>query len=136
VTGLPGQQSKPAATGADSGSADEQVDAQSTVTDDSAQSGGPQVFGGGPILGVASTSKANTIREFNKKNHYNDWMFVYDPNSDRGGLLKGPIEPDSTQNSVGGTMPAGMQPAVPGKSVMTPQPGGQQPNQPQPPEEQ
>ena len=47
------------------------------------------MFGGGPILGVASTSKAKTIREFNKKNHYNEWLFIYDPNSDRGGLLKG-----------------------------------------------
>ncbi len=29
------------------------------------------VFGGGPIVGVASTSKAQSIREFNHKNHYN-----------------------------------------------------------------
>src|SRR2546430_12537041 len=28
------------------------------------------VFGGGPIVGVASTSKDKSIREFNKKNHY------------------------------------------------------------------
>ena len=37
------------------------------------------VFGGGPIVGVASTSKAQTIREFNHKNHYNQWQFIYDP---------------------------------------------------------
>jgi type II secretory pathway pseudopilin PulG len=54
---------------------------------------GGQVFGGGPILGVASVSKAKTIREFNKKNHYNDWIFIYDPTSDRGGLLVGPWQP-------------------------------------------
>src|SRR5256885_10465553 len=46
-----------------------------------------QVFGGGPIVGVASTSKAQSIREFNHKNHYNQWQFIYDPSSDRGGLL-------------------------------------------------
>jgi type II secretory pathway pseudopilin PulG len=52
-----------------------------------------QVFGGGPILGVASTSKDKTIREFNKKNHYNDWQFIYDPSTDRGGLLNTPAQP-------------------------------------------
>jgi type II secretory pathway pseudopilin PulG len=64
------------------------------------------VFGGGPILGVASTSKAKTIREFNKKNHYNDWMFIYDPTSDRGGLLVGPWQIPNTQTLPGAT-PAG-----------------------------
>jgi type II secretory pathway pseudopilin PulG len=52
-----------------------------------------QTFGGGPILGVASTSKEKTIREYNKKNHYNDWYFVYDQSLDRGGLLVGPWQP-------------------------------------------
>ena len=52
-----------------------------------------QVFGGGPIVGVASTSKAETIREFNHKNHYNQWQFIYDPASDRGGLLNTPAQP-------------------------------------------
>ena len=42
-----------------------------------------QVFGGGAIVGVASTSKDKTIREFNKKDHYNQWQFIYDPTSDR-----------------------------------------------------
>jgi type II secretory pathway pseudopilin PulG len=51
------------------------------------------VFGGGPIVGVVSTSKAATIREFNKKNHYNQWQFIYDPASDRGGLLSTPNQP-------------------------------------------
>ena len=52
-----------------------------------------QVFGGGPIVGVASKSKDKSIREFNKKNHYNDWQFIYDPNTDRGGLLNTPAQP-------------------------------------------
>ena len=53
----------------------------------------PQVFGGGAIIGVASTSKAKTIREFNKKDHYNKWQFIYDPSTDRGGLLMTPNQP-------------------------------------------
>ena len=52
-----------------------------------------QVFGGGPIVGVASTSKSETIREFNHKNHYNQWQFIYDPSTDRGGLLNTPAQP-------------------------------------------
>ena len=51
------------------------------------------VFGGGPILGVASISKAQTIREFNHKNHYNQWQFIYDPTMDRGGLITTPAQP-------------------------------------------
>jgi hypothetical protein len=52
-----------------------------------------QVFGGGPIVGVASTSKAATIREFNHKSHYNQWQFIYDPTMDRGGLITTPAQP-------------------------------------------
>ncbi len=51
------------------------------------------VFGGGPILGVASISKAQSIREFNHKNHYNQWQFIYDPTMDRGGLITTPAQP-------------------------------------------
>lgn len=63
--------------------------------------GAPQVFGGGAIVGVASMNKAKTIREFNKKNHYNQWQFIYDPSTDSGGLLMTPNQPPlqgSTQN--------------------------------------
>jgi type II secretory pathway pseudopilin PulG len=45
---------------------------------------------GGLIIGVASTSKDRTIREFDKKDHYNQWLFIYDPSSDRGGLMNTP----------------------------------------------
>ena len=41
--------------------------------------GGGPTFGGGPIVGVASTSNKQSIKELNQKNHYNDWEFVYDP---------------------------------------------------------
>lgn len=61
-----------------------------SITSDNLSS---QTFGGGPIVGVASTSKAKTIRMYNKKDHYNDWQFIYDPNSDRGGLIKTPYQP-------------------------------------------
>jgi type II secretory pathway pseudopilin PulG len=59
-----------------------------------------QVFGGGPIVGVASISKDETVREFNNKNHYKDWQFIYSPMMDRGGLITGPFQP--LQGGIGG----------------------------------
>lgn len=61
----------------------------------SSGSSGNQVFGGGPIVGVASTSKDKTIRVFNNKDHYDQWQFIYNPAMDRGGLLTGPGQPAS-----------------------------------------
>ena len=45
---------------------------------------------GQSIFGVASTSKRASIREFDKKNHYNDWLFFYSPQYDMGFEIKGP----------------------------------------------
>lgn len=39
---------------------------------------------GRAIVGVTSYSNRETIRVFNKKNHYNQWQFVYDPSTDTG----------------------------------------------------
>jgi len=65
-------------------------------------SGGPggQVFGGGPIMGVASASKDRTIRKFNNKEHYNEWLFVYDPTNDRS-LITGPYQPSLMGQGIG-----------------------------------
>jgi type II secretory pathway pseudopilin PulG len=91
------------------------------------------VFGGGPILGVGSTNKKDkAIRIYNNKDHYNDWMFIYDPTSDRGGLLVGPWQMPQTSTLPGAT-PAGQ--LTPGaqqpQSLGTP--FGQSPS-PQPPQ--
>jgi len=45
---------------------------------------------GGIIVGVASKSKARTIREFDGKNHYKDWLFFYDPSNEQGLRANGP----------------------------------------------
>jgi type II secretory pathway pseudopilin PulG len=58
----------------------------------SGQTSGP-TFGGGPIVGVVSTSKKEGIREFNHKKKYEEWQFIYDPSTDRGGLLSTPNQP-------------------------------------------
>jgi type II secretory pathway pseudopilin PulG len=59
-------------------------------------------FGGGPILGVASTSKDKSIRVFFDKNHYKDWLFIYVPMADRGGLLTGPVQPGLPSGNLNG----------------------------------
>jgi hypothetical protein len=133
VTGLPSQQNSgtPNPTGSDASNSDTQVDDSAGSPAESGQTGG-QVFGGGPILGVASTSKDKTIREFNKKNHYNEWLFVYSANSDRGGLLKGPLH-INTMGS-GNLSQPGAPPAAPGQPGANPQPAGP-PTKQEPPEE-
>ncbi|MGB8061845.1 MAG: hypothetical protein WCF26_08125 [Candidatus Sulfotelmatobacter sp.] len=56
-------------------------------------SGSNTQFGGAPIVGVASTSKDSTIREYDHKKKYNQWQFVYDPTFDQGFLITTPYQP-------------------------------------------
>jgi len=79
----------------DSGSNTQTVSSTGTgnSTDQSSSDQPVQTFGGLPIVGVASTSKGPTIREFDKKKKYNDWLFVYDPSLDRGLLITTPYQP-------------------------------------------
>ena len=117
----------PASSTSSDASADKTQDASQQSNNSDATSNSPfssisgqsagQTFGGGPIVGVASTSEKESIRIYNKKNHYNDWQFIYDPTSDRGGLIKGPYQPtlqailpgQNGPGGIGGTpqMPAG-----------------------------
>jgi len=99
--------------------------------------GGGPTFGGGPVVGVASKSKKESIKVLNKKNHYNEWEFVYNPQLDlttaqavtavagQNPLAAGTQTPGAS--TIGG--PAfGTQPATP----TTPSPGmpGTQPTPP------
>jgi hypothetical protein len=96
-----------------------------------------QSFGGLPIVGVASTSKNKSIREFNKKDHYNQWQFIYDPSTDRGGLLTTPNQPP-LQNAVQVQQENGQQSNGQNQPGFSPGPGGMnpgtQPVQPNPQE--
>jgi len=73
-----------------SGSDSDSTTASTSSTDSGTGSG--QVFGGMPIVGVASFSKDPTIRIFDKKKKYNEWQFVYDPTLDRGLLITTPYQ--------------------------------------------
>ena len=53
---------------------------------------GGRTFGGGAIVGVSVPSQKQSLKEFQQKDHYNEWQFVYDPTMDptlRGGLGAG-----------------------------------------------
>jgi type II secretory pathway pseudopilin PulG len=99
-----------------------------------------QTFGGGPVVGVVSASPKDSIREFNHKKKYNEWQFIYDPGTDRGGLLSTPNQPPiqgfGNQNQAGQIQqqgnPNGNSFGPPGGFNSSPQtPGG--PGTPPPP---
>jgi type II secretory pathway pseudopilin PulG len=109
----------------------------------SASGNNPLTLGGGPILGVMSPSKGKSVREFGDKiKHYNEWLFVYDPTADRGGLIYGPVVPNSLggggMGTPAGTMANQSQGGASGNQPKTPSPPQPQspPNpQAEPPEE-
>lgn len=100
--------------------------------------GNGQTAGGGQIMGVASTSKKQAIKEFNDKDHYDEWYFVYDLRLEQsGGTGITVAEPrvggssttgsSTTGGATSGTSPAGTNSGQPQPSG-TPQPPPQVPN--------
>ncbi|HLV87927.1 MAG TPA: hypothetical protein VKV39_13165 [Candidatus Sulfotelmatobacter sp.] len=90
-----------------------------------------QTLGGGPIVGVVSASKKEGYREFNKKKKYSEWQFIYDPGTDRGGLLMTPNQPVLFQQpqNVNGQPNSGTNPASPGGLGFQNNPVSSTPNQ-------
>jgi len=81
--------------------------------------GGGPTFGGGPVVGVASKSKKESIKVLNKKNHYNEWEFVYNPQLDvMGAQAVGAVAPQGL-----GTVAAGGAPTA-GPAFGASPPGG------------
>jgi type II secretory pathway pseudopilin PulG len=157
----PGGAGVQTAPGGDSGNpsgADENADANSPGPSGQSSNGisgsspagsssgfnGP-TLGGGPIIGVASASKEKSVHVFYDKSHYNDWLFIYMAQGDRGGLLVGPVQPGLQGGGIGigsgvgvGLGPSGL-PGQPGQGL-TPNGiqnqggfGGQTPQAPQNP---
>jgi type II secretory pathway pseudopilin PulG len=112
-----------------SGSSSSSNSSSSSSASGSGSGSNSQTFGGGPILGVASTSKKESIRVFSDKNHYKDWLFLYLAQADRGGLLTGPISLNPPANII-----PGQGGGAAGQSGGVTSPGGlSNPSQPQTP---
>ncbi len=60
-----------------------------------------QTFGGGGIIGFSPASAKQSILIYKKKEHYNEWEFVYDPLADFAirGTLIGPQPPGPPVNT-------------------------------------
>jgi type II secretory pathway pseudopilin PulG len=91
--------------------------------------GNGQTVGGGQIIGVASVNKGQAIKEFNDKDHYDEWFFVYDLRLEQtGGTGVAIAAPRGAAGSAG-------TPGAPGPSAsptpVQPGPGGTTPSPPQ-----
>jgi type II secretory pathway pseudopilin PulG len=98
----------------------------------STQPGGAAVgFGGtvaGGIVGVQSKSKAESIRIYNGRTHYNEWQFVYIPQTAQPGgrgqqpgfQQPGPQRGDPQRGRIGGDGRFGNPPMTPGGRQSTP----------------
>jgi type II secretory pathway pseudopilin PulG len=88
----------------------------------------------GGIMGVASKSKAQSIRLYNGRNHYNEWQFLYVAQVQQagaGGRGQPPGRGQGPQPGIGGPNRGGPpgRPGGPGQTPPTPfgAPGGRQP---------
>ncbi len=88
-------------------------------------------FGGAGIIGVSPPNDKQSILVYKKKNHYNEWEFVYDPMSEQmaggsfgGGLNSQPIS--NSSNPVGGQQQNNLFPQQQPPPTPTPTPAPQQ----------
>jgi hypothetical protein len=88
---------------------------------------GGQVFGGGAgIIGVSPASDKQSIYVYKKKNHYNEWEFLYSPQSEMG---MGMMPPPGIQPSQPGVGAPGTSFTPPGSSTPAPTQPTPQPQQ-------
>lgn len=110
VTGGAGVNLQALSGGQPQGSATRRQEAASTRSSASSSTSGTNPY---PIIGVASTSTARSIRVYNNFQHYNEWEFIYDPVQ------------DALRSAAGGAAQPGAAPSgQPGKTGKpSPQPG-------------
>lgn len=84
---------------------------------------GGATFGGGPIIGVSSTSQAESLKERRGKSHYNEWEFVYDPRYDPSNRSLAGVNAGAALQSAQPTSSFGATPGMSGTfSTPTPTP--------------
>lgn len=90
-SGAAGATGTSAGSGSDAGSAGA-TDANGTpinTTGSPLGGGGGQTFGGAGIVGVKPASAKQSILVYKKKNHYDEWEFLYSPLSDQRSISIG-----------------------------------------------
>ena len=60
--------------------------------------GSGQTFGGGSIIGFSPQSPKQSLMVYKKKNHYNEWEFLYSPQMDQQQISGGGPSPSPTPN--------------------------------------
>lgn len=87
-----------------------------------------QTFGGAGIIGFSPASPKQSILTYRKKNHYNEWEFIYDPMLDTAtrsgntGMIGQPAAGTPTNGSPGNTSGSAPSPSQPGPSPSSPSP--------------
>jgi type II secretory pathway pseudopilin PulG len=91
--------------------------------------GNGQTVGGGQIMGVASVSKGHSIKEFNEKDEYDQWYFVYDLRLEQSGGTGVTVASPRAGTAAGssGTQGATGTPGASGNPGSTNFPGAQNP---------
>jgi type II secretory pathway pseudopilin PulG len=74
-------------------------------------------LGGGVIYGVASRSKKKTIREFNHKSRYDQWLFFYSATYDGSFEVKGPTPQSPVFAAQKTSLDSSTQTALPNQSA-------------------
>ena len=89
TTGTPGQPGTPGASGSTFGTSN--------------PIGSGQTFGGGGIIGFSPQSPKQSILVYKKKNHYNEWEFLYSPLTDQQQMTGGTGLNGQPGNGLGGS---------------------------------
>jgi len=77
-----------------------------------------QTFGGGGIIGFSPNSPQKSIMVYKKKDHYNEWEFVYDPIAEQ--MMQGGNTGTIGQPASATTTPIGGTPTTPTTTSSTP----------------
>jgi type II secretory pathway pseudopilin PulG len=84
--------------------------------------GNGQTLGGGQIIGVASVSKKQGIKEFNDKDEYDQWYFVYDLRLEQSGGSGITVAAPRAGGNATGSSGASKNPDAQPTPVQTPRP--------------
>ena len=82
--------------------------------------GQPGAIGAGPIIGVVSKSKAQSLRQYNGRGHYNEWAFVSIAATQQPGVPAGAQTPGPAGRRGRGVGPAGPGLNLPGRGAPPP----------------